>query len=370
MRGDSMGLPIFLLGVGALLLGSIASGCCSHPTRIASRYGPLHPAEGVNVQFDIQATDVDGIQALELFIYEYQYVVTEEGAWTTHKREGGRWGSVKKWEYSVTTSHVEESHVVQGFPNATVVKFLVQATDVCGNKGSETWHFAAGTWPFGSQPVPLWINGEPKARIDVAFVADRTDYERARDMLGDLEYLIFDGYHQNNSVIAGKKLWQFYYSPEMGTISDYNLGKPYNLEIPKSVPDSAIIDHAAVIHRTEKRDWARDGNFGTEPVHVGTAVHESAHVAFSLADEYRGGSHFTVDIGHHNNIWGRQASEAYNRKHKWPAGDTEWIEGNWYRPEPSRDACIMLDDGDTYMPDFARTCRSRIALIYDHLEGF
>lgn len=188
-------------------------------------------------------------------------------------------------------------------------------------------------------------------------------------MLTDLEQLIFDGYHTNNIVHQGKKYWQFYYSPETGTISDFDAGSPYVLEIPTSVQNSTIIDHAAVIHTTTKRDWASGGNFGTEPGNRGTAVHESGHAAFGLADEYPGGGHFTSDNPHHNNYDSEHACQLYNKDNGWPESDCEFIEGSWWRPEPAALDCIMWDDGDAAMPDFERTGILRANWTYDQLGG-
>ena len=198
----------------------------------------------------------------------------------------------------------------------------------------------------------------------MAFVADRNDYAAARDMLAALEGLIFDGYHTNNTVRWGIGMWQFYYSPDRGFISDFDDGAPYTLDIPSSVTNSAIIDHAAVIHTTVKRDWASGGNFGTEPGNRGTAVHESGHAAFGLADEYAGGGHFTSSDPYHNNFSSQATCQTENQNNGWPTADCENIEGGWWRPEPNALQCIMLNDGDAAMPDFERSCHLRAIWYY------
>lgn len=349
------------------IFGCIAylTGCASL-TRMSTRYKPLHPANNASVEFAVNATDGDGIKQVNLYVYEYALSVVN-GMQTATKRTGGTWGLVKTWNYSSEPNSISEKHSVSGFPASTFITFIYKVTDAKNNSKQEEWTFAAGDWPFGNNPIPLWGNGAPAERIDVCFIADRTDYANARAMLGDLEGLIFDGYHTNNGVRMGKKYWQFYYSPQRGFISDFN-ASPRSMDIPSSVQNSPIIDHGAVIHTTVKRDWASGGNFGTEPTNIGTAVHESGHAAFGLSDEYSGGGHSTSGNPHHNNYNSKSSCESYNTSNGWPASDCQNIEGSWWRPEPSSLACIMFDDGDAAMPDFERTCINRISWFYSQLE--
>jgi len=351
----------WVVPIAVLLL----SGCA---TTLNTRYAPLHPANNTGVNIRLGAHDRDGLSKAELFVYEYELYVSATGMQSARQRSGGTWGLVRTWNYPTTPRDINETYnIAAGFPAGSFITYLVRTTDSNGNTASDSWTFAAGDWPFGNNPIPIWGNGAPAERIDVAFVADRDSYANARAMLGDLEGLIFDGYHINNGVRRGKKFWQFYYSPERGHITDYD-SPPREMDIPDSVSDSTIIDHAAVIHTVVKRDWASGGNFGTEPTNIGTAVHESGHAAFGLADEYNGGGHFTSANPHHNNYNSQASCQTYNTANGWPATDCQNIQGSWWRPEPSGLACIMFNDGDATMPDFERTCIRRIEWFYGQLE--
>ena len=355
---------------GKILVTLLAAGMLTacNPTTMSTRYRPLHPANATPVEFRVTASDADGISRVELFVFEHELYVGSTGFQSARQRPGGTWGSVRTWTYGAGVNSISESHTLAGgFPASSFIRYVVEVSDGGGRRKSEAWSFAAGTWPFGNSPIPLWVNGAPAERIDVAFVADRTDYAQARNMLPALEGLIFDGYHTSNGIRAGKGFWQFYYSPERGFISDYDSGT-FDLDIPASVTSSGIIDHGAVIHTTVKRDWASGGNFGTEPTNIGTAVHESAHAAFGLKDEYAGGGHGTSSNPHHNNYNSQTSCQNYNTSNSWPSGDCQNIEGTWWRPEPSTLACIMLDDGDATMPDFERTCFNRAIWFYGELE--
>jgi hypothetical protein len=140
------------------------------------------------------------------------------------------------------------------------------------------------------------------------------------------------------------------------------------MEIPESVENASHIDHAAIIHRTVKRDWASSGNFGTEPTNIGTAAHESAHSAFGLTDEYPDIGHRVSTDPHHNIYASEEECRNYNAVNGWPASDCENVEDEWWRPEPSSLSCIMFNDADAAMPDFERTCINRIIWFYGRLE--
>lgn len=340
--------------LAALVAASLLPACPS-VTALRTRYSPLHPANGVAPTVRIQATNKKGVSRVELYAYEYE-LATGTTILTAQRRPGGMWGIVRTWTYPALPHQIEESQALNGFPARSFITYIVRASGG-DTTTTEDWSFAAGDWPAGV-PIPLLGNGAPASRIDIAFVADRDDYTNARDMLSDIEPLIFDGYHKNNVIEYTRGAWQFYYSQDRGSISDYDTAC-CTMDVPSSVADSGIIDSAAIIHTTVKRDWASSGNFGTEPTNKGTAVHESAHAVFNLADEYNGGGHFTSTARHHNNFDSEDACKQYNRTNSWPETDCQLIQAGWWRPETSALKCIMWDDGDATMPDFARTCEAR-----------
>jgi hypothetical protein len=357
-----------LLCIVPFVVGACSAG--GELPQVTTRYAPLHPGNETPVTFRITAEDPEGIKSIELYLYEYA-LLEEDGDRVTVARENGQWGEAHTWTYPSLPTYpspplsVTESHTHEGFPEASYIRYLVRATNADGDSQSEEWVFAAGDWPFGDDPIPILGNGPPGKRIDLCFVAQE-DYKDSAAMLGDLEGLIFDGYHINNAIRGpNRKYWQFHYSPNTGRISDH---MDQVMEIPDSVGDSGYIDHVAIIHTADIEDWAYMGNFGTEPQNIGTAVHESAHAAFGLKDEYGGFSLNTSTDPHHNVYDSRQAAEDYNESNGWPPGDVEEIRDGWWRPEPSTLDCIMLDDRDEEMPDFARTCLARALWTYSQLE--
>lgn len=240
-------------------------------------------------------------------------------------------------------------------------------TNAAGSTRSEAWEFAAGDWPFDETPIPILANGPVGKRINICFVADKKDYtEGPKMMLGDLESLIFDGYHTNNGIRGrNRQYWQFYYSPATGFLDEPGGTN----EIPDSVELAPIQYLVGIVHRTDRVDWALpDQFFGTEWDHKGTAVHESAHTVFGLADEYASGGHWTSLSGpSHNNYLTKSGAEGHNVFNGWNAGEAEEIEEGWWRPEPTSLVCVMWQDGKKQMRDFARTCLARTVWFYSQL---
>lgn len=353
-----------------LLLAAVLLFSCGSSTTLTTRYAPFHPANNTAVNFTFNTSDNDGIARAELFVYEYElYVNPNNNMRSARQRPGGQWGFVRDWNYSSEPTSANETHTFSaGFSAESFVRYLIRITDGKGRNKSEDWYFAAGDWPYGNSPIPIFGKGAPAKTIDVAFIADRTDYSSGRDMLPDLEGLVFDGYHINNAIRNQRQLWSFYYSPQRGFISDFDSGE-FTMDIPSSVSSSPIIDHAAIIHTTVKRDWASGGNFGTEPTNIGTAVHESGHSTFDLADEYNTGNCRTSSDPYHNVYSSRSAAETYNTNNGWPASDVEEIFSGCFRVEPSSLNCIMVNDGDATMPDFERSCFLRAIWYYIELTN-
>ncbi|WOI53893.1 hypothetical protein [Parvularcula sp. LCG005] len=359
--------------VASLAAGlALVCGCATSP-RVTATYGPFNPASGSDVTFEFEATDREGLRRATLYVYEYEQYTNSSGMRAARRRPGGQWGALDSWSYPSGTLNATESSVYEGgFPNGTSILFRVEVEDESGRRRTEGWRFWAGDHPWGNSPI-LLLSGEaraaPASRIDVAFVPDSDSYTTARQMMPDVRDLVYDGYHINNVVRGQKAMWAFWYSKDRGTITDYDAPGPRRLTIPSSVRDSTIIDHAAVIHTTVKRDWASGGNFGTEPVNIGTAMHESGHAAFNLKDEYAGGAHTNSSDPHHNTYGSKADCEAYNIANGWPATDCRNIEDDWWAPEPASAQCIMLNDQDAFMPDFARTGIRRANWFYGQLPN-
>lgn len=352
---------------------------CASPTFVTTRYSPFHPENDAPVTFQIDAEDEDGIETVQLYLYEYE--MNQDVAWQAIvPRPNGRWGHERSWALGGQTVVHREHTLEEGFPESTLLLFRFNVIDSNGQTTDEAWGFAAGEWPFGDEPIPLLLGGEAFRQISLAFVADWTDYDDPREVLPELETLVFDGYHTNHMISGdNRKYWRFFYSPQLGFASDFNMGQ--QMVVPSGVINSGTVDHAIIVHSSEKRDWSDLTNFSVRTGHIGIAVHEAGHGVFGLSDEYDGGPSFQPD-GEFPNVFGTdwQANQ-HNQTYGWPA-DAEPIEPpepinpdfdvpvlftNW-RVEPAAHQCVMIDSGQTEMRDFAYNCAERVQWLYSTLD--
>jgi hypothetical protein len=345
------------------------AGCGGAATRFATRYTPLHPANGAPVTVTVEAGDDDGIARAELYVYQYALdaAAPSQSVFGGTRTSAGAWGLVASRDYADRPPHVKEAWPIGKFPAASAVSIIAQITDGRGAVSNEKWTFAAGDWPYPNVPIPLWVDGDPARHVDVGFAHefDSSYYVSARAMLPDLEALIFDGFLSANAIALHRNAWQFYYSDTPGTVGDP--GTETNL------PDVFALNgvrYGAVIHRADKPDWTDGNKFSSEPYHPGTAVHEAGHAVFGLADEYGPSGRHEPITPFGNNFATLSQCHSYNAAHGWPAGDCEAIEGTpWFRPERHDLGCIMFDDGNTKVPDFGSSCLQRAEWFHHQLES-
>ncbi|MEM8606691.1 MAG: hypothetical protein AAGF92_06275 [Myxococcota bacterium] len=374
----------------ALVLLCFALGGCGdfafsgNPTTLHSRYSPLHPGASQNVTFTIEAEDPEaqGISEVRLYVYEYALTTGDNGLPQAVKRKDGQWGEVEVWDgpwvlqdnvFTGTYTHDG------GFPDESYVAYIVRWSDQSGSSLAEQWVFAAGEWPFGKMPIPVLSNGPPGKRVNVCFVADAS-YDQGnmtagvRAMLDDVEEVIFDGFHTSNALDDHqRRLWQFYYSPEITPLKDL---QPLS-DIPESVWDSPIATHPALVHKTNTTNYGtgphftlngEEDPFGNKDPRVNVAVHEATHAIFGLADEYTPGPppYFELvdpSVPHHNVF--KDPNPA--NEPGWEAlGKRKLVDG-WWAHEPENPICLMKQTDS--MHDLQQTCIGRVRWYYEKLDA-
>jgi len=373
-KRSKMGMKGFLIAgliFCLVCLVTIGVGCaCPILTgpRLTLRHTPFHPGNNQNVTFQIHATDGEGVKEIRLYVYEYELYLNN-GVASANIRAGGTWGLVKTWNISPSSTNVDVSHTLSGFPANSLITYKAVVIDTDGTSKDGEIGFAAGDWPWPHLAIPLYGHGAPASRIDICFVPDEDYNQNWATFLADMEDLLYNGYFLNEMVNNYRGNWYFYYTRNEGDANE----SPRRLVLPPQASSMTNIDVFAILHNTVFRD-ARSGNkFTTEPVNIGTAVHETGHAVFNLADEYCcDGGYWELTT--HANLYDTQTEcQDHNRSHGWPENDcTEFTATNgnkWYRPEPSSLGCIMRDDGDSIMRQFARTCQLRIVWYYMQLAS-
>ncbi len=387
-------------------------------------HSPLHPKKNQPVHFKSAIEDNKGITKVELYIYEYELFVDQEGVPSKRRKKTSQWGLVESWTYENTTNKVAIDYTFEsGFKDFSNVEYIFKVYNPSGAITERLALFDAGKPLLGDEKILLYATttNPLKKSINLCFLPD-TDYnEDWKGFLSDVESLIYNGYHANNKIEENKGLWQFYYTKhEMdgaAIADDY-----YNKELyPKFLKNDLIqgIDAFGLLHQLPYGDgtylkrnigFLSNSFFTSETYNHGTAIHETAHAIFNLSDEYNHCVCFEHPEG--ANVFENLTNcQAFNTKHGFPKGDCspishvdgkKWYmseanvyfetreiceqynidnnleegscqrfidaeEVNWYR---SLDGlCIMQDDGDEIVRDFKRTCSSVIDEYYTKLQN-
>ncbi len=387
-------------------------------------HSPLHPQQNQPVHFKSAITDNKGIAKVELYIYEYELFVDQEGHPSKRRKQTSQWGLVESWTYQEPIDTVAIDYIFEsGFKDFSNVEYIFKVYNPAGETTERMALFDAGKPLLGDEKILLYATStQPlKKTINLCFLPD-TDYNKDwKGFLSDVESLIYDGYHANNKIENNKGLWQFYYTKhEMdgaAIANDY-----YDKELyPEFLKNNLIqgIDAFGLLHQLPYGDgtylkrsigFLSHSFFTSETYNHGTAIHETAHAIFNLSDEYNHCVCFDHPEG--GNVFKKLTDcQAFNLKHGFPKEDCSTISHvdgkNWYMSEAnvyfetealckqyniannleegscqrfidaeevhwyrSLDGlCIMQDDGDAIVRDFKRTCSSVIDKYYHKLEN-
>jgi hypothetical protein len=149
--------------------------------------------------------------------------------------------------------------------------------------------------PSGAAGVPVSYTGDRANRLDVVFIPDMDSYSGADDpkFLADAANVIKGAYYGQDYFLANQQRFNFWLADKAGDadqVAAPTREDPGNTECVLTAPANwsfyAWRDVGAILHTDMFRDCANAGLFSTEPNSLGTALHETGHVPFGLADEY------------------------------------------------------------------------------------
>jgi|GEM_PF-1438912 len=391
---------------------------------------PLHPDNFQSVQFKINALEQVGANRVVLSIYEYEWYRNDEGLPSKRKRNNGKWGVAKEWTFDEPLKNINLAYTYpKGFPAGTNVEYIFQIYSVDGKRTEKLALFDAGDSRWPNDKIMLYATSRHVLgqSINLCFVPD-TDYNTNGDarnwpvFLGDVEDLIYNGYHKNNMVKNHKENWAFFYTRE--AVDGFQLALDYGNpdRFPSFMKENIIdgIDAFGLLHKNEYSDGAyllgnlqflAQNVFTSESYNHGTAIHETGHAVFNLSDEYNGCACFESDTGLGQNVYSsRSACEEFNRTNGFSEVDCTELTGYnglaWYMSErnvyfstlqicqdfnrqngyevescitfqdldgkisyrSNAGLCIMQDDGDDIVRDFQQTCGSLIGSYYERME--
>jgi hypothetical protein len=240
-----------------------------------------------------------------------------------------------------------------------------------------------GVGPQSGSAAPVLITGPTASRLDVVFVADRTEYDSATDpdFLRDVRDAITNAYYVRSPfdpsrggndpadfaiLLSNQDKFNFWIANELGQAGGFDGG-----DCDHQAPQVSSADTRALLHNQNLRDCFDPGEriFSTIVRNNGTILHESGHALFGLADEYCcDGGYFQTETN--QNIYlktqrppdhlrqlcaedapslGRTAADCREFREDVPF----WFDTDWTTSEPATDD-LMADNGKPNSADLRR----------------
>jgi hypothetical protein len=324
------------------------------------------------VTYRVTATDPDGIQSIDISEDLRRFTLCSGGVKCSVPVSQT---SLRRCVFPIPyPSPAQCTVTVPGYPDESHVGYRATATTGSGAERSEgVIYFAAGTYPWPDDPIPVYVRGDPAEKIDLVFIPDQDDGGNRAEFATWVTALLRDSFLSREpfaqQVRLHREVWNFYLTYTPGDSTEVfgcrNL-PPANWSTLRLTVNSGFI-----VHKDPMRDCSGIGEdtlFGAEPIDAAdprsltVPIHETGHSVFGLADEYQGGGLFTSTWPEHNAFKDRNACYANADAHNWPRGDCVKI-GNtkWYRSDDGYD--LMADTATiNHMPN--RSDQGRAAWRY------
>lgn len=244
------------------------------------------------------------------------------------------------------------------YDNGDHIGYKVTATNGVGETSTEGYiYFAAGTFPWPDDPIPIYVRGNPAAKVDLVFIPDK-DYitlpNWKQAFMQNVTDLIWTAFFSEESFARGvrsrSEMWNFYITYQLGEFVP-----PCFHDKPPNWPTlRATVNAGFIVHNDPFQDCSGIGEgsvFSAEPIDPNNQssytvpIHELGHSVFSLADEYSGGYLFHLPLHSHNVFPTKQMCKSNARSFGWPEKDCKKIgQTGWFRSDGRKD--IMKDTAE------------------------
>jgi hypothetical protein len=242
-----------------------------------------------------------------------------------------------------------------GYADGSFIGYRAVARGSSGNTATDGWiYFAAGAFPWPDDPIPVYATGAPAEKVDLVFIPD-PDYggndaqfvQDASDMLASA-YMASGSFADYTRRYRG--LWNFYITYRTGDAAGYPNG--CNTAPANWTNLRAIVNDGAIIHTQNLRDCSGIGDGSLLSVDVGsygTAIHETGHAVFGLADEYCCDGGY-VQATPHANVFSSQANcQTDATSNGWSTGDCTQIgTTGWWRSDGAGDIMVSSAVANSY----------------------
>ena len=319
-------------------------------------HDPVQPGKFKTVKYTATASDPQGIKSIVISVQVRELKIHNNQKISVLLSEN----DLKTCNYTPPFNESETcpGEDTQGYADNRHIGYKATATSGTGETSAEGYiYFAAGTYPWPLDPIPIYVRGDTAAKADLVFIPDQ-DYGHSnwregfmKDVTALIERAFFSKELFAQKIRSRREMWNFYLTYEQGRyIPPCVHNPPSNWTTLRATVNSGFI-----VHNTPFPDCSGIGEgslFSAEPLLPETdpeyersltvPIHELGHSVFSLADEYIGGGLFHLTLPEHNVFPDRNSCRENARNHGWPKQDCKKIgRTGWYRSDGPGD--IMKD---------------------------
>ena len=351
------------------LLSMLAGLAACEGPNVFVLHSPIQPSNTQPVTYTATAVDSDGVASIEIWEDRNTLTTCSNGMQCATHVSTSR---LRICNFSPPITNATCTFTTgSGYPDSSFIGYRMVATDSRGNNASEGWiYFAAGAYPWPNNPIPIYGRGAPGEKLDVIFIPD-TDYNgNNNQFMQDTSNLVANAYLSTQPFARDIRLWRsmynFYLTYQTGDAKGYGSGcnqAPSNWTTLR-----AIVNSGGILHNNALRDCGGIGDGSLFSVQVGgtftnpTAVHESGHSVFSMADEYCCDGGYW-QIGPEANVFSSQSNCQTNAtSHSWPTTDCVQIgTTGWWRSDGAND---LMQNNNSNTNAYGRSDDGRVFWMY------
>lgn len=363
-----------------LVISGAISGCGPGP-RVFVLHSPIQPTSAQPVTYTASAEDPDGVASIEIWEDRHALRTCHNGTPCATRISTTR---LTLCEFKTPRPSERCSVTIEkGYPDGSLIGYLMIARDVRGNWSREGWiYYAAGAFPWPDLPVPVYVTGNPKRSLDLVFIPDESYSGDTRRFMEDVTELIHQAYLSPlpfaEDIRNWRGFWNFYITYHPGSTKGY--GRGCSQPPPNWTALRAVVNGGAILHRTaDLRDCNAPGEGALFSIGLGqarsypVALHATAHALFGLADQYCcNGAYWELEP--ESNIFSSRANcRAHAAAHGWPVTDcVEISPPSWWRTSGtsgwwrSDRAGGLMEDMTRTDTGYGRAGRQRVQWVYLH----
>ena len=352
----------------SLVIAAFVLGACQGPS-VFVLHSPMQPTNAQTVTYTANAVDSDGVSSIEIWEDRNTLSLCNNVQCANHVSTS----LLRTCNFSPAQTNATCSFTTTaGYPDSSFIGYRAVARDSQNKNGSEGWiYYAAGAFPWPNNPIPIYGKGAPAEKVDMIFMPDPDFNGNNVNFINAVSGLVGNGYLSSQPFATNVRTWRGFWNLYVTyqTADAQGFGNGCNTQPTNWTTLRTIVDAGAIVHVNNLRDCGQRPPGGIFSVMVGanqTALHETGHTVFDLADEYCcDGGYWTASP--HGNMFSSQSTcQSSATSHGWPTTDCAQLAGpncgggtasTWWRSDGGND---LMQCGNTY----GRADDARIFWLY------